>query len=342
VSKLKTLSMRKLSVGNALAELNRRRLADLQSRQQATTILGPEAMRGGKASPAKLLWTTLGGQARPITNEDLVRFRRSVKAVGSKLQGGITTQDLINLSAPADRERARREIPHAAVARLRNGEVVFSVRAGPESRVNRHVVTVAFPGYGAALSRPGTPLQAAMWLGKEAPLKIDCDCEHFRYRLRAIATIGGFNAGRPETGFPKLTNPTLIGVACKHVLRVMAELQGSMHVRRQIAQMIEADRARLDAPGKVKPRVILPTQADADRATQRAKPRAIFSTTEAEKRALTAGIRANLARRRTTTGPTSSLGATLAELQSRRDIPSAAILKALQAVLANHPERTSK
>lgn len=341
MNKIKTLTMRKLTVSNALAELNRRRLADLQSRQQATTILGPEAMQGGKASPAKLLWTTLGGQARPITNADLVQFRRTVKAVGSKLQQGVTAQDVIDLSAPADRERARQQIPHAVPARLRNGEVVFSVRAGPESRVSRHMVTVAFPGYGAALSRPGTPLQAATWLGKEAPLKFDCDCEHHRYRLRYISTIGGFNAGRPESGFPKLTNSTLIGVACKHVLRVMAELQGSIFVRRQIAQMIEADRARLDAPGKVKPRIILGTQADADRVTERARPRAIFSTTEAEKRALTASIRANLARR-PPSGSAATLGSTIAELQRRRDIPSAAILKALQAVLANHPERTNR
>jgi hypothetical protein len=147
--------------------------------------------------------------------------------------------------------------------------------------------------------------------------------------------------GARNRGYPKLTNSTLIGVACKHVLRTMAELQGSIFVRRQIAHMIEADRARLERPGKVKPRIIVGTQADADRVTARAKPRAIFSTTEAEKRALTAGIRANLARRQLSRGAPATLGATIAELQSRRDIPAEAILKALRAVMKNYP-RTSK
>lgn len=334
--------MSKLTVANAQAELNRRRLADLQSRQQARSILEPAAMRGGKNSPARLLQTTLGGQVRPITDADLAQFRRNVRAVGARLQAGITAQEVIDLSAAADRERARQQIPHAVPARLRNGEVVFSVNSGPDSRVNRHMVTVQFVPYGAALSRPGTALQAAAWLAKDAPLKLDCDCAHFRYRLRFIATVGGFNASRPETGYPKITNSSLAGVGCKHILRTMAELQGSMAVRRQLAQMIEADRLRLERPGKSKPSIILGTQVDADRATQRARPRAIFSTDEAQKKALTASIRANLSRRPGGVRRTGTLAATLAELQGRTDIPSAAIMKALQAVLANHPTRTGK
>src|SRR3954470_20300177 len=113
------------NVNNALAELNRRRLADLQSRQRATTILTPEAMQGGKHSPARLLWTTLGGQARPITNDDLLKFRRAVASVGGRLQAGITSREVIDLSTATDRERARKEIAHAVPARLRAGQVIF-------------------------------------------------------------------------------------------------------------------------------------------------------------------------------------------------------------------------
>lgn len=318
------------NVGNAYAELNRRRLNDLQSRQRATTILTPEALQGGKHSPARLLWTTLGGMARPITNADLVAFRRAVTSVGKRLQTGITAQEVIDLSAPVDRERARREIQHAFPARLRDGQVIFSVSAGPQSRVNRHMVTVAFPGYGAALSRPGTPLQAAAWLGREAHLKFDCDCEHHRYRLRFISTIGGFNAGRAESGYPKLTNPTLSGVACKHVLRVMGELQSGMFVRSQIAAMIKADRERLDAPRRVKPQitVVRPQQVAA---AVTSKPRAIRTTEEAQRKAVLAGIRRVVPQRGGATQ--GNVKATLAALQARKDVSAAAILQALQQVL---------
>jgi hypothetical protein len=318
------------NVNNALAELNRRRLADLQSRQRASTILSPEAMQGGKQSPARLLSTTLGGVARPITNADLVAFRRSVAAVGAKLREGVTTQEVIDLSAPIDRERARREIPYAMPARLRDGQVIFSVSAGPASRVNRHMVTVVFPGYGAALSRPGTALQAAAWLGREAHLKFDCDCEHHRYRLRYISTIGGFNAGRQETGFPKLTNPTLTGVACKHVLRVMTELQSGMFVRRQLAAMIEADRQRLAGPRRVKPQVILMRADQAAAASHR--PRALHTTEEAHRKAVIAGIRKALPRGRADASKP-NIAATIAALEARTDIGASAILAALRQVL---------
>lgn len=328
-------SRRPPTVNNAQAELNRRRLADLQSRQRATTILGPEAMQGGKESPARLLWTTLGGVARPITNADLVVFRRSVAAVGKSLRSGLTAQEIIDLSLPIDRERARKEIPYALPARLRDGQVVFSVSAGPQSRVNRHMVTVLFPGYGAALARPGTALQAAAWLGRDALLKFDCDCEHHRYRLRYISTIGGFNAGRSESGFPKLTNPTLSGVACKHALRVMAELQTSAFVRKQLAKMVEVDRARLAGPRKVKPQVVLVGQQQAQGAAP-ARPRTIRTSDEMQQRVLLKGLRTALAKR--ATGPArADVRAALTALEARTDIGAQAILAALQQVLHAPP-----
>ncbi|MDB5957519.1 hypothetical protein [Ramlibacter sp.] len=318
-------------VGNAVAELNRRRLNDLQSRQRATTILTPEAMQGGKHSPARLLWTTLRGEARPITQADLVAFRKSVAAVGGKLQAGITAQEVIDLSTPADRERARREIPHAIPARLRAGEVVFSVSAGPESRVNRHMVTILFPGYGAALSRPGTALQAAAWLGQQGHLKLDCDCERHRYFYRFLSSIGGFNAGRAEPGFPKIRNPHLRGLCCKHVVRVASELKSGMFTRRQIAGMIEADRQRLEAPRRVKPQVILVRQQQAAQGVT-VKPRAIRTTDDAHRSAVLAGVRRALATRGAGDAR-ADVAATLSALQARTDVSAGAILQALQRVL---------
>jgi hypothetical protein len=68
-------------------------------------------------------------------------------------------------------------------------------------------------------------------------LKFDCDCEDTKYRFRYISTVGGFNAARPETGFPKLTNSTLRGIACKHSIRVMRSLTTAPVQKRLIAAM---------------------------------------------------------------------------------------------------------
>lgn len=317
-----------LKIGNAQSALNRRRNDELQSRRQATTILAPEAI-ASKTSAARLLTTTLGGVTRFITNADLAAFKRSAQALGSKLREGITAQEIVDLSRPADRERARKEIRASIATRLHQGNVLFTTGSGPDSKVSRHFVNVVFPGYGAAVSFTGTALQAAAELVK-APLKLDCDCEHFRYRFRFIVTAMGANAARPENGFPKLTNPSLTGVACKHVVRTMIELQGSMAVRKQVAKMIQADRDRLTPRGKT--RVITTTRAEADKTLQ-SRARTVRTTNER----YAASIRKAIPNPSAGTPTASEIAKTMAALQSRTDIPSAAILQALQAVMQQYP-----
>lgn len=321
--------MSRPSIVNPLSELNRRRDADLKSRRLATTILSPEAV-GGKLSSARLLSTTLGGVRRPITDADLVAFRKRAQALAGKLREGLTAQEIIDQSRPLDRERARTDIPTAIPTRLRAGQIMFTTSSGPGSKVTRHFVSVEFPGYGSALAMPGTPLQAAAELGK-APLKFDCDCPHHRYRFRFIVSAMGANAGRAETGFPKLTNPTLVGIACKHVLRTMAELQGSMGVRRMVAQMIEADRSRINQPVKAKPRVIAVAAAEADRMA-RARKRAITTTDERSRKALLAGISKHTGKQARNPGA-AELAKAMDALKGRPDVTAAVLLRAINSVL---------
>jgi hypothetical protein len=317
-----------LKIGGALSALNRQRTEELRVRQLADTILAPEAI-SGKTSAARLLHTTLGGVRRHITNADLAAFKKSAKALGTKMREGITAQEIIDLSASADRDRARKEIKSSIATRLHQGSVLFTTPSGPDSKVHRHFVSLVFPGYGAAIAFPGTALQAAAELAK-APLKFDCDCEHHRYRHRFIATAMGINAARPENGFPKLTNPTLIGVACKHVIRTLIELQGSMIVRKMVAKMIQADRDRLTPGGRTK--VITTTREEADKALQ-GRTRTVRTTNEK----YAASIRKALPKGLVGTPTAAEINKTMVELQSRTDIPSMAILQALQTVLQQHP-----
>lgn len=320
---------RRPQIAGALAELQRRRDAELRQRQNADNILGPDVIgaRTGIGT-ARLLQTTLGGQRRAITSDDLKLFKARAKELGKQYREGLTARDIVNLSAPADRERAREQITSAIPTRLTAGAALFTTPAGPGSKVRRHMVTVEWPGYGAAVSWPGTPLQAAKVLA-EQPLKFDCDCEHHRYRHRYIATTLGANAGRAEPGFPKITNPNLIGIACKHVLRVATSLE-SAGVRSLLAKMIEASRKQLERPG-ARPRVITTTAAQADRLAS-AKPKAIRTTSERERLQAVNAIRKALPK--ATGSVAANIEATMKALQARPDVTAQALLAALNTVLA--------
>ena len=199
-------------IGNATSALNRIRRDELDSRRQARSILQPAEV-AGSLSPARMLMTTLGGQLRPITAKDLVKFRASVAALGSKARQGLTASEALSLSRAIDIERAKLQIKFSMPARLQAGTMHFVTDSGPQSKVTRHHVGIQFAQYSTALARPGTPAQAAQWLAKESALRFECDCQHFRYVLRFCATSGGWVLNRPEHGFPKIKNATLDG-AC--------------------------------------------------------------------------------------------------------------------------------
>jgi hypothetical protein len=215
----------------------------LENRERASGILKPGEVSGDYNS-ARLLQTTLGGQIRALTHDDLRSFRDTVKKLGKKFKGGITAKAVIDMSTQGDRDRANKEIHQAIPMQSIGGRVHFVTNSGPNSEVTRHHVHIEMLNYSAAVSSPVKMPEVVKML-TTGPLKFDCDCEQHTYRYRYIATTGNFNAGRSEMGFPKLTNPKLIGVACKHVLRVMQQINTPL-IRNQVEKMIERGRTSLD------------------------------------------------------------------------------------------------
>ncbi|MGH8856589.1 MAG: hypothetical protein ACREXG_00920 [Polaromonas sp.] len=311
--------------GNAISSLNRLRRDELDSRRQARTILHPGEVAGG-LSPARLLTTTLGGQLRPITAKDLAQFRANVAELGSKARQGLTASEALSLSRAIDVERAKGQIKYSMPARLQAGTIHFVTDSGPRSKVTRHHVGVQFAQYSTALARPGTPTQAAQWLAKESALRFECDCQHFRYFLRFVATAGGWVLNRPEHGLPKLKNPTLDGACCKHIARVMTDIQSSVGLRQRIAQMVEADRARIDKPGKAKPKLFTISQREAEAMLPK-HSRRIVAIKPGQRGAQLPG-----------TATRADITRAMATLQQRTDISSGAILRALQNLL-NQPQQ---
>jgi hypothetical protein len=115
---------------------------------------------------------------------------------------------------------------------------------------------------------------------RKGPLKFECDCGRHRYWFRYIATIGGYNAGRPETGYPKIRNPKLFGVACKHVLRVMSDIESGGATLAFLTRLMDKAKASDDARAAVRQR-----QEEAEKIAQNQSRRSAEIKTSEQKRA---------------------------------------------------------
>lgn len=228
---------------------NRSFEADRLSREKAgnsptSVILSVEDVKG-QYDASRALMTTLGGSPRLITGSDLEAFRRNIETVRKAYKSGIKADQVLNLSLDDDLIRARTEIHTGIPTRFQGNTLHFMTNAGPDSDVKQHYVTIKFLDLIAIATTP-IPLLTATKQVANGYLAFDCDCGRHRYWYRYISTIGGFNARRAETGFPKIRNPHLSGVACKHVLRVMTALSQALAISK-IKEMVKIARKNAEA-----------------------------------------------------------------------------------------------
>lgn len=225
--------------------------ADAERRKEASTILTPNDLQG-EYDAYRMLKTTLGGGAhRSLTSDDLAAFRHNAALAGKKFKGGITARQVIDYSLPADRNKARREIlratPSTAVKNQKNNLAVrFITNASGRNGKGRHHVLIEFEAFQTAVNSGAYKPERAAKLMSSDRLRFECTCGRHTFWYRYLATIGNYNAGRAEHGYPKIRNPNLKGIACKHVLRVMAEIEGSAYVNSFLANMIQQSRKQGD------------------------------------------------------------------------------------------------
>lgn len=242
-------NVRAQSIKDFAAEVAKRR--DDQARP-GNTLLKPDEVAGEYLLERGLM-TTLGGVARPITYDDLKHFQRNVSALRKdaskrKLLGGIRAKQAIDRSWSADVARAQREIPMANPAAYRavtetGGQsttlvVTFMTSAGPESDRTHHTCNVQFLDFGAMVASPAKADVMAAELAKSR-LKFECSCGRFKYWLRYLCTQLEVCYGRTENAFPKIRNPSLGGMACKHLLRVMQTIRSSGAFKAYAARTIQ-------------------------------------------------------------------------------------------------------
>lgn len=271
-------------LAGATGEARARAKADADQRAAAgnaekSVILNPQDVRGDY-DVARLLTTTLGGKMRAMTSDDLAAFRHNAKLLGNRFKGGITPRNVIDMSEAEDRKRARIQITVAVPAAARGVkdsskkvdrlEVRFITNASKDSSDERHYVMVEFMGYPAAVASGAMSASKAAALMRRQNVRFDCDCGRHRYWYRYLATIGNYNAGRAESGYPKIRNPNLAGMACKHVLRVMTEIEASGLVLSFLARAIEKGRKSEDGTGSIR---TSQKEADKQAAKQAARPK---------------------------------------------------------------------
>lgn len=197
------------------------------AKQSQPTFLRPQDIeRGLKYDVEKTFKTTLGGDLRYVTADDLKAFKGNIKTLADHYVGGITAKKIISLSSPIDIERCNTEILSVAPHSIKDGVVQFITNASGKYKEKVHYINVQFLEYNSMALSPDMPtslqIKSRLSLGN---VKFECDCGRHTYWYRYMASIGGYGYGRQEEGYPKVRNPRLMGLACKHVLRVMQYIQ---------------------------------------------------------------------------------------------------------------------
>lgn len=237
-----------ISAQKGLAEQRRAFEQDDEARSRSNTLLRPDDILSGEVDAGKL-WkymTSRHGELRPLTMDDLLEFKRRTDALKARYKKGIKAKDVIDLSLPDDRERAKKQIRTAVPHTVAGGQMRFMTNAGPNSDRQRHYVTVRLLNFEAAV----VSAKKSNEIVKEVingPLAISCDCGRWRYWHAFQATAGGYNANpkHRESAFPKIRNPQLHGLACKHLIRVCVSLAQSASVRNYVMRLIDDERNRV-------------------------------------------------------------------------------------------------
>lgn len=212
-------------------------------------FLRPEDIAKGKEYDVeKVLFTTLGQQKgdrpRRITTDDILAFQDNILLLKDQYKKGITVQNIINLSLQDDIDRANEQIYLAVPISRKSGLVHFLTNAGPNSKVQNHHVEVEFSNFNLVVfdikKEAISTVKNRLANGK---IRFECDCERHTFWYRYMATIGGYGLGRHEGGFPKVRNPHLSGVACKHVLRVAKWITSPAGIQ-YLKKQVEADRKK--------------------------------------------------------------------------------------------------
>lgn len=227
--------------------------AQKKARRSAKRTLTPSIFTNPTTKALKALGEKAKG-AR-FTKNDLVKFdknRQRHKEKYDSKTAGITYAFLVNNSRKIDIDRANNRvddgtgITKATLFAIKGNVALIRVKASNASKHEEHQIKVRFEQWDELIQSPpdGDYIKAAQ-LSCAGRISFDCDCGRHQYWYRYLATMGNYAIAPPkEFAFPKIKNPELQGVACKHVLKSSTMLQ-SLAWHRILAKQMEVQAKRV-------------------------------------------------------------------------------------------------
>lgn len=216
-----------------------------------------------------------------FTVDDLKRFdklRKQYRKRGGGLPG-VTYAEMAAKSAETRVDRAsgrakdRRNVRSAQLLKLRANVATIKVKASDISDHQHHKVDIRFEEWDALMGDADGSDRGYASAARKAcagRMSINCSCGDHQYRYRYMATLGNYCLSPPkEFAYPKITNPNLTGLACKHVLLAATMLQSPTWSSRLGQEM--GRQARRNGYGDDKHTSTIFTGPDAKRLAQNKK-----------------------------------------------------------------------
>lgn len=224
-----------------------------QKRRGARRTLTPRVL--GKRNRELDAFLNLGKKkdGTYFTPDDIKRFDSSRKAHKTNFRNtvpGITYSQVVAQSTSIDIKRASNRVDDgtgikaATFLGMKHNLAVISVRASDASIHQHHRVKIRFEEWDQSVEDAGEDgakkdrIAAALCKGR---VSFDCDCGRHQYWYRYMATAGNYVVAPPkEYAYPKVRNPELSGVACKHVLHALTKFQSKVWHRPLITALEKA------------------------------------------------------------------------------------------------------
>ncbi|MGJ0624009.1 phage tail protein [Xenorhabdus bovienii] len=173
-----------------------------------------------------------------FTKEDLKAFEKNRQKVRSGFNtniAGITYIQLIANCTNIDVKRANNAVDDgsgiktASFIGMEHNVAIISVTASEKSEDKHHRIKIRFEEWDTAMEDLSEKEKTTSRVVRQlctGRVSFDCDCGRHKYWYRYIATAGNFAVSPPkEYIYPKIRNPNLKGVACKHVIHAMTRMQ---------------------------------------------------------------------------------------------------------------------
>lgn len=230
--------------------LDKRRTEDdrtFQHRGNAGAYLTPDMLGDKKAlTGRKKLVMAYGDQPYPLSLKELNNMAAAKDRAERNLnarEAGIPIHEALKVTKATENDVAlAKRISNATLFKITGNILDFRVTASGDTpnAPSHYKVRVRLEDWKREASRTkNKDYKAAAQRVAMGYVSFDCNCGRYIYWYQYLATIGNFDIAPGETVFPKIRNPKLKGVCCKHILKALMTIQQPI-VQGRIAAAMQA------------------------------------------------------------------------------------------------------